>query len=247
MRLLNHLLTLCGTQKLFIKSKSIKRLVIWSLVPPEPLPNTILYGLGHIIDIIVLLGERIIDRDGKDLPIELTIVNHGEYTKWLDLGDTSHVERLGANFDNINRIIVTKDLELRVFLIRILPCLWQTSVVPEDWSVVITEIALLYVLCNRVGFFLGGDFHLGLGHFRNFDYHVVPLVALERDVVPWGDGGSISVFEAEAEGFGSGLTGDFGGDGEECGSEGGAWSGTGEYVGVGPGVGGAGGDGEECK
>lgn len=109
---------------------------------------------------------------------------------------------------------------------------------------VVTEVALLDVLGDGVVLLLGGDLHLGLGHLGDLDDHVVSPVALEGDVVPGAEGGTVLTLEVETEGLGGGLAGLLGGDRVEGGGEraGGEASGGG---GEGRGSGGGGGDGEE--
>mmetsp|Transcript_16208 Transcript_16208/g.30649 ORF Transcript_16208/g.30649 Transcript_16208/m.30649 type:complete len:248 (-) Transcript_16208:347-1090(-) len=198
MSLLNYFLRLCSIQILFIESKSIERLVIRCLVPTEPFPDSILNGLGYIINIIVLLCKRIIHRYSKNLPVQLSIINHGKHSKRFDFSDRSHCQCLGTNFNDIDRIIISKNFELGMFLIGILPRLWKTTVVPEDGSVVITKFSFLHILRNWVRFFLCGNLHLGLGHLGDLHYHVVPLFSLERDVVPGRDD-SLVILELKTE------------------------------------------------
>mmetsp|Transcript_10796 Transcript_10796/g.16458 ORF Transcript_10796/g.16458 Transcript_10796/m.16458 type:complete len:292 (+) Transcript_10796:96-971(+) len=212
MSLLNNLPSTLGIQPLLIKSKPIQRLIIGSLVPTEPFPNSILDSIGHIINIIVFLGKFIISRNGNHLPVQFPIINHGNHTKRLDLRDGSHGNSLGSNLDNINGIIIPEALELRVFLVGVLPSLGDASVVPEDGAVVIAKLSLFHVLRDGVVGFLGGYLHLGLGHFGNFNDGVVGAlgISLEGDVVPGGNGG-VTLGEGKAEGFRGGFSGGFGG------------------------------------
>ena len=74
---------------------------------------------------------------------------------------------------------------------------------------VITKDSLLDVLGDRVVLFLGGNLHLGLGHLRDFDNHVVGSLglSLKRDVVPWGDGRlGVRILESQSERFSSCLS-----------------------------------------
>mmetsp|Transcript_27018 Transcript_27018/g.46077 ORF Transcript_27018/g.46077 Transcript_27018/m.46077 type:complete len:267 (-) Transcript_27018:55-855(-) len=199
-------------QPFLIKSKSIQWLLIGGLVPPEPFTNTILNSVGDIIDVIVFLSKFVICGNGNDLPVQFTIINHGKHTQWLDLLDGSHIQGLGSNLNNINRIIITEALQLGVLLVGVLPSLGKASVVPEDGAVVIPEDSLLDVLRDGVVGFFGGDLHLGLGHFGDFNDGIVGSIrgSLEGDVVPGGDGG-IALVEGKTEGFGGGLAGGGGG------------------------------------
>ena len=90
--------------------------MISHLVPAEPLADASQHGLGNIVNVVVLLGQLVVDGDGQNLPVELTVVNHGEDAKGLDLGDGSHLEGLGADLDDVDRIVVAEDLELGVLL-----------------------------------------------------------------------------------------------------------------------------------
>jgi len=99
-----------------------------------------------------------------------------------------------------------------VFLIGVLPGLGEAAVVPEDGSVVIPQFALLHVLSDGVVGLFGCNFHLGLGHFGDLNDSVVSALgaALQRDVVPGGNGG-VALVEGETEGFRGGLSAGGGG------------------------------------
>jgi len=119
---------------------------------------------------------------------------------------------------------IPENLKLGVLLIRILPGLGKTSVIPEDRSVVITKVSLLDVLSDGVGLLLGSDLHLRLGHLRDLYNHVVSLLPLKRDVMPWGDL-LVSFLEVKTEGLGSGLSSLLGGNSEKSSSAEGSSSG----------------------
>ena len=73
--------------------------------------------------------------------------------------------------------------------VGVLPCLWQASVVPKNGTVIISELALLDILSDGVGLFLGRYFHLSLGVLRDLVDEVEKISGgLQWDVVPWGDG-----------------------------------------------------------
>ena len=66
------------------------------------------------------------------------------------LVDASALACVGSNLDDINGVVVSLDLELRVLVCRVLPGLGQQAVVPVDVVGVKTELALLDVLLNGV-------------------------------------------------------------------------------------------------
>mmetsp|Transcript_16723 Transcript_16723/g.48018 ORF Transcript_16723/g.48018 Transcript_16723/m.48018 type:complete len:323 (-) Transcript_16723:7-975(-) len=239
----NDLLGLGGIEELLIETEAVEGLVVGGLVPAEPFPDTVLDGIGDVVNVVVLLGERVVDGNGNDLPVQLAVIDHGKDAEGLDLGDSSHLQGLGTDLDNINRIVIAEHLELRVLLVGVLPGLGKAAVVPEDGAVVVAEVALLDVLGNGVVGLLGGDLHLGLGHLGDLDDHVVAAVPLEGDVVPGADGGAVLSLEVEAEGLGGGLAGLLDGDRVEGGGQGTG----GEAAGGGEGrrSGGGGGDSED--
>lgn len=93
-------------------------------------------------------------------------------------------EDLGSNLHHIQRVIVALEAQLRMQNIRILPGLREGSVVPEDRTVVVSELALFNILRNRVGLFLGGDFKLGSGVLGDFVDKVEMFAVSQWDVVP---------------------------------------------------------------
>merc|ERR1712003_543325 len=107
----------------FVESEFVEWLVIGGLVPSEPFSDSGLDGLGDILDVVVFLGERIIDGNGNNLPVQFAIVDHSENTKNLDFVDASGIEGLGSDFDNIDRIVVTHDFQLGVLDVGVFPSL----------------------------------------------------------------------------------------------------------------------------
>ena len=89
---------------LLVESERVERLVIRGLVPSEPFSDSVLDGIRDIIDVVVFLGKRIVDGDSDNLPVQFTIINHGQDTEGLDFLDGSHLEGGSSNFDNIDRI-----------------------------------------------------------------------------------------------------------------------------------------------
>ena len=88
------------------------------------------------------------------LPIQFAIVIHSKYTRRLNLRHCAHGQSLGTNLNNINRIVVTESLQLRVLLVGILPCLGKAAIVPEYMSMVISKLSLLDILRSWIiGFF----------------------------------------------------------------------------------------------
>mmetsp|Transcript_24469 Transcript_24469/g.50376 ORF Transcript_24469/g.50376 Transcript_24469/m.50376 type:complete len:255 (+) Transcript_24469:389-1153(+) len=228
MRLPNNLLRHLRIQPLLIEPKSIQGLIIRSLIPAEPLPNSVLHGRGNVVDIIVLLGQLVVGGNANDLPIQLSVVDHGQDSQRLHLRHGSHGQSLGTDLHHVNGIVVPEAFQFGMFLVGILPRLREASVVPKDWSVVVAKFSLFDILGDGVVFLLGGHLHFGFGHLGDFDDGVVGSLrgAVEGDVVPGGDGG-VAGGEGEAEGLGgffAGGGGDVGvedGGGERAGGEGG--------------------------
>mmetsp|Transcript_4872 Transcript_4872/g.3111 ORF Transcript_4872/g.3111 Transcript_4872/m.3111 type:complete len:232 (-) Transcript_4872:72-767(-) len=206
MCLLNDLLGLLSIKVFLIKSKSVEGLVIRCLVPTEPLANTRKNSIRNIINVVVFSSKRIIGGDSNDLPVKFPIVNHCNASESLDFDDAAAVDGLGADLDNVDGIVISKDLELGVLLVGVLPSLGKASVVPEDGAVVVPELSLLDVLGDRVVLLLGGNLHLSLGVLGNLYNHVVcSVLSLEGNVVPGGDHGIVGL-ETEAVGLSLGLS-----------------------------------------
>jgi len=100
------------------------------------------------------------------------------------LVNAASFQDLGSNLHDIQRVVVAFETQLRMQNIRILPCLRKGSIVPEDRTMVVSELALLDVLCDRVGLLLGGDFKLGSGVLGNFVDKIEVLAVSQWDVVP---------------------------------------------------------------
>lgn len=72
---------------------------------------------------VKLRSERIIDIDSDDLPVSFTFIQESHDTKDLDLLDLTSVANLFTNLNDINRIVVTLGLGLRMLLVGIFPSL----------------------------------------------------------------------------------------------------------------------------
>lgn len=66
-------------------------------------------------------GQGVVDINDNDLPVGLAFIQQGHDTKNLDLLDLADSGNLLANLDNINRIVVTTGLSLRVGSVGIFP------------------------------------------------------------------------------------------------------------------------------
>ena len=130
----------------------------------------------HILDIIELGCQWVVDVDHDDLPVGLFLVEQSHDAKNLNLLNLTSVADQLANFADIEWVIITLGFGLRVDDVGIFPCLkidlsdavkthqikpylWESTVVPEIALVreaVPNEakLALLDVLLDRVQFLL---------------------------------------------------------------------------------------------
>jgi hypothetical protein len=114
--------------------KLVLRLAIRDLVNTEPLvrcPQKPGQVPLHILDIIQLRGERIIDINRNDLPIRLALVQQCHDAQDLDL---LHLAGLGdelADLADVEGVIVTLGFGLRVRGARVFPGLRESAIVPN--------------------------------------------------------------------------------------------------------------------
>ena len=116
----------------------------------------------HILDVVKLRGQGVVDVDDNDLPVGLTLIEEGHDTEDLDLLDLTGVADELTDFADIERIVVTVGLGLGVDGVGVLPGLGEGTVVPEVTLVGeavadVAELALLGVLLDRVEVLLLGD------------------------------------------------------------------------------------------
>lgn len=83
-------------------------------------PAYILFLPTHTVE---LRSKRIIDINSDHLPVSFTFIQESHDTKDLDLLDLTSVADLLTNLNDINRIVVTLGLGLRVLLVGIFPSL----------------------------------------------------------------------------------------------------------------------------
>ena len=112
---------------LLVESERVERLVIRGLVPSEPFADSVLDSGRDIINVVVFLGKRVVNGNGDNLPVQFTVVNHGQDTKRLDFLDGSHLEGGASDFDNIDRIVITEASQFRVLDVGVFPSLWKAS------------------------------------------------------------------------------------------------------------------------
>jgi len=186
-----------------------------------------------ILDIVQLGSERVVDVDNDNFPVRLTLIEEGHDTENLDLFDLTSVTDLFTNLANIERIVVTLGLGFGMRVVRILPGLGESTVVPNvamvrETVANETQTTLLDVLLDGVERLFLADLELGVGPAGDLDDHVenaIALVGKERNVVERRDDGSV-VFRVYAmvEGVGStddtgSVLGNHGRGREETGSE----------------------------
>jgi len=195
---------------LTIESEIVLGLAIWDLVGSEPFS-----GVGevawlkvfNVFEVVDLVSELVFDVDADDLPVGLSFVDHGEDTESFDLDDFTSSRNSGTDFADINGVVVTTFVSVLVNVLGVLPGLGDATVVPWVSSLGVnigdvSEVALLDVLLDGVHFFLGCDFHLGIGPAGHFNNHVVDLVLgiSERgNVVEGTDDLSIGVLVEDSE------------------------------------------------
>jgi len=193
----------------------VLRLSVGNLVDPEPLvgsPDETGQVTLDIFDIVQLGSERVGNVNDNDLPVCLTLIEESHDAEDLDLFDLANVTDLFTDLANIEGIVVTLGLGFGMRVIGVLPGLRECTVVPDvavmgEAVANETQATLLDVLLDWIEWLLLGDLELCVGPTRDLDNHVedaIALVGKERDVVEWGDDGSI-LFRIDAmfEGVGS--------------------------------------------
>lgn len=106
------------------ESKLVLGLAIGDLVDTEPLVGGTQKAGQVALDVlnVVELGsQRVVHVDDNDLPVGLVLVKEGHDTQNLDLLDLASVTDELANLADIERIVVTLGLGLRVSNIGVLP------------------------------------------------------------------------------------------------------------------------------
>jgi hypothetical protein len=74
-----------------------------------------------VLDVVELGGKGVTDIDDDDFPVGLAFIEEGHDTEDLDLLDLANVADLLADLADIERVIVSLGLGLRVELSRIFP------------------------------------------------------------------------------------------------------------------------------
>mmetsp|Transcript_39980 Transcript_39980/g.66562 ORF Transcript_39980/g.66562 Transcript_39980/m.66562 type:complete len:206 (+) Transcript_39980:297-914(+) len=160
MDLVNDLQRILLAFVLAIECKRILRLPISCLVHLEPLANLIQLCLpflcsSQIFHSLQTTGPRVIHINGNDLPIRLTLINHGQAAQYLHLVDGSHGQTVGADLHKINRICITHTTCVRVRLIGVLKRLRDQPIIERDPTKAhlireVPQLILLTVLLDGV-------------------------------------------------------------------------------------------------
>ena len=74
-----------------------------------------------VLDVVQLGSEGVGNVDDDDFPVGLTLIEKGHDTENLDLFDLASITDLFANLANIEGIVVTLGLGLRVRVVGVLP------------------------------------------------------------------------------------------------------------------------------
>mmetsp|Transcript_26791 Transcript_26791/g.58382 ORF Transcript_26791/g.58382 Transcript_26791/m.58382 type:complete len:309 (+) Transcript_26791:69-995(+) len=189
----DHLHSVLLVHALIVEAVLVGGLAVGDLVVTEPGADGI-DGAGELLldigNVVAGSGLLVAGVDGDDLPVKLTIVDHGKDAQGLHLDDRAHGVGLGANLHNVNGVVVTEHaLNLVVLVGGVLPGQGEHAVVPVDVVGVVTELALLHVLLDGGALLVGGNLHLGLGLLGDLDDGVKgAIVVVQGDIVPRGDG-----------------------------------------------------------
>ena len=99
------------------EGKLVLRLAVRDLVDTEPLisgtKKTRQVAL-NILDIVELGSKWVVDVNDNDLPVGFFFIQQSHHTKNLDLLNLTWVANQFSNFANIERVIVTLSLGLRM-------------------------------------------------------------------------------------------------------------------------------------
>jgi len=88
-----------------------------------------------VLDVVQLGGERVVDINDNDLPVSLLLVEESHDTEDLDLLDLASVTNELTDLANIERVVVTLSLGLRVNGVGILPSLViELGMTMSDWD-----------------------------------------------------------------------------------------------------------------
>lgn len=193
--LLGVLLVLAFTRE----GELILRLPVGDLVDSEPLVSGTQQAWQvclNILNVVELGGQRIVNIDNNDLPVSLTLVQESHHTQNLDLLDLANVSNLLTNFTDIQRIVVTLGLSLRVGDVWVFPGLGEGTIVVDVAMVRETvahksQLSLLGILKNGVQLILLGDLHFGVSPSGNLNNHVqdsLLFIGIQGDVMKGGHG-----------------------------------------------------------
>ena len=120
-----------------------------------------------ILDVIELGSQGVVDVNDNNLPVSLLLVKEGHDAENLDLLDLAGVANELTNLANIERVVVTLGLGLRVDGVGVLPGLGEATVVPKvalvrEAVADEAELALLDVLLDGVQELLLGDLFVAM-------------------------------------------------------------------------------------
>lgn len=84
-----------------------------------------------ILDIVQSACQGVVDINDDDLPVGLALVQEGHDTEDLDLLDLADLGDTLTDLADVERVVVTVGLGLRVGDRGVFPCLGEGSVVPD--------------------------------------------------------------------------------------------------------------------
>jgi hypothetical protein len=106
--------------------KLVLWLSVWDFVDSEPLicgPQETWEVSLNILNIVELWCQWVVNINDNDLPVSLLLIEKSHNTKDLDLLDLSWVANKLTNFANIQWVVVSLGLGLRVDDVGVFPCL----------------------------------------------------------------------------------------------------------------------------
>lgn len=145
MALVNNLHRILFALGLARECENVLRLAVRDFVDPEPLvggtdqPGEVSLD---VLDIVQSRSERVVDVDNEDFPVGLAFVEERHDTEDFDLLDLANVADGFTNLAHVERVIVTVRASFGVLHVGVLPCLGESTIVPDVTYMISLSICL---------------------------------------------------------------------------------------------------------
>mmetsp|Transcript_26105 Transcript_26105/g.29042 ORF Transcript_26105/g.29042 Transcript_26105/m.29042 type:complete len:219 (+) Transcript_26105:111-767(+) len=167
-----------NSEFLWLRLVIIRKDILWfavrDLVVAQELEYLLQFSWVNLFDIFELVnlaGLWVVDVNGNNFPVSLAFVNHSVNAYYFDGNGIASVMLYVTNLANVQRIVITFSFSALMGLGRVLPCLWDSTIVEWVFKGYVAQFSFLSILLDWVERLVTADLEFWLCSTWNLYNH----------------------------------------------------------------------------